>query len=849
MNKLTLREKIGQLIVTGFPKAEVSAEFERLVAEYKIGNAILFSYNAENVPQLKRLCGELRALIERHTGMPAFIAIDQEGGRVTRLPADATNVPGAMAVASTGRPEHAYAAGRLTARELRALGINFNLAPVLDINNNKRNPVINVRSYGDTAEAVETYGLPMMKGLRDEGVLSAIKHFPGHGDTNVDSHLGLPVIGKTAEQLEELELRPFERAINAGAESVMTAHILFPQLEPERVPATMSRAIVTGLLKGKLGYGGLIVSDCLEMDAVKTHYGTAEGALGALKAGVHLLFISHTPQLVREAAERIERAVLEGELSEEALDEAVEKVLYYKEKYRILPSLGGDAGIVGCAAHRRTAEAISEESICLTSGRLEPIARGAADTMIVGCYPFRTDRASNAVSGALSFPRAMAEALGVPYRMTDMNPDDAEIEDVLAETARYSRIVLGLYNGQDHPGQLKLARALVAAGRRVTAAALGKPYDLELIEGVACGLAAFEYTPLSLRSLAKMLCGEAVPTGRLRLRGMETSPNGPEFVNNKVSGKANAPLRYVAGWDGGGTKTAVVVVDETGKEAGSFASGSINLNGRDEAGVRESIRELLASTSALCGGLEACEYICVGAAGVSNPSVVSRLTAMIRECGYEGGLAITGDHETAMAGALESTEGMILIAGTGSICYGRNAQGDSHRTGGGGHLVDDEGSGYSIGRELIAAALRASDGRIANRTIAPAVLARLGLGSVRELIGYVYDPRTNKKDIAALATLLSELCDAGDGTALAIAERSARALFELVVPVAERLSLQDGRLALAGGVLLRNGIIRDSLTAMLLRKYPDLQCVPAKRDAARGAALMALRQLQGQGCR
>ena len=225
MNKLSLREKIGQLIVTGFPGPEITDDLNQLITEYKIGNIILFSHNVRSVDQLSRLCTELQERITEQTGQPAFISIDQEGGRVTRLPDEATNVPGAMAIASTGRPENAYAAGRITARELRALGINFNLAPVLDINNNKQNPVINVRSYGDTAYTVEEYGLQMLRGLQEGGVLASIKHFPGHGDTAVDSHLGLPVIDKSVEQLEELELKPFRRAIEYGAECITTAHI------------------------------------------------------------------------------------------------------------------------------------------------------------------------------------------------------------------------------------------------------------------------------------------------------------------------------------------------------------------------------------------------------------------------------------------------------------------------------------------------------------------------------------------------------------------------------------------------------------------------------------------------
>ncbi|CAM3860514.1 beta-N-acetylhexosaminidase [Cohnella lubricantis] len=518
MNNMSLREKIGQLIVTGFPEAEPSEEWLRFIADYRIGNIILFSHNVENKEQLQSLCAQLREAIEARTGFPPLISIDQEGGRVTRLPADATNVPGAAAIAATGRPEHAYAAGRLTARELSALGINFNLAPVLDINNNKRNPVINVRSYGDSAEAVEEFALPMLKGLQDGGVLASLKHFPGHGDTTVDSHLGLPMIEKTLAELEALELKPFVRAIAEGAEAVMTAHILFPALEPARVPATMSREIVTGLLKGKLGFEGLVVSDCLEMDAIRKEYGTAEGAVNALKAGVHLLFISHTPELVRAAVERIERAVQDGELPMSVIDEAVEKVQYYKQKYASRGGSASELAVVGSSAHRRSAEAMSLESVCLVNGELETLGATAADTIFIGSLPYRPDQASSRVKGGLSFPGWMEDAFGAAALTIGIDPTDEEIAQAVDQSGGYDRVVVGLVNGQDHPGQLALVRRLAAAGIRVTAVSLGKPYDLEALDAEVCSLAAFEYTPLVLESLRRILSGEAEPTGRPTLR-------------------------------------------------------------------------------------------------------------------------------------------------------------------------------------------------------------------------------------------------------------------------------------------------------------------------------------------
>jgi len=300
--------------------------------------------------------------------------------------------------------------------------------------------------------------------------------------------------------------------------------------------------------------------------------------------------------------------------------------------------------------------------------------------------------------------------------------------------------------------------------------------------------------------------------------------------------------RYVAGLDGGGTKTAVTIADSSGAVVHTFSSGGINFNGQDEESIGRSFQEIFAAIESACGGLEHCAHVCIGAAGVSNPTVAARLEANARACGYKGGLTIKGDHETALFGAHERLHGIILIAGTGSICYGVDEQGLSHRTGGFGHLIDDEGSGYSIGRDLLSAVVQAHDGRLASSVIPEMVYAKLGITTVQEIVGFVYNKSTNKKDIAALAPIMSEACALGDEAAMAIADRSAKSLLELVIPVVERLSCQQGAIAMAGSVLLNAAYVRDRFANLLKERYPDIQCMTPKQNAAYGAALMALSQ-------
>ncbi|MFD2330257.1 N-acetylglucosamine kinase [Cohnella sp. GCM10020058] len=302
-------------------------------------------------------------------------------------------------------------------------------------------------------------------------------------------------------------------------------------------------------------------------------------------------------------------------------------------------------------------------------------------------------------------------------------------------------------------------------------------------------------------------------------------------------------MKYAAGLDGGGTKTAVTVLDETGRTVLAFESGGINYNGRDEEDIRRSLGEMAEAIGAACGGLDACAQLVVGAAGVSNPTVPGRLIAALREAGYRNGVHIVGDHETALFGALEREHGMILIAGTGSICFGRSEAGLVHRTGGFGYLIDDEGSGYSIGRDLLAAVVRAHDGRAPATVLTEMVYDRLRIGSVEEIVRFVYDKGTGKQDIAALAPLLSDGCAAGDEAAFRIARRTADELVQLVLPVAERLSLGDGELAMAGSVLLRSAHVREAFQAGLRERCPGIRAVAPRRDASAGAALMALRML------
>lgn len=515
MSLLDDRRKIGQRIVAGFPGPAMSPEFVELVRRHKVANVILFRANVEDRAQLRRLCGEIQELVRRETGAPAFITIDQEGGMVTRLSPDCANVPGAMALSAGGGEEDALRAGRVTGRQLRALGVNFDLAPDMDVNSNPANPVIGVRSYSDDPARVARMGTAMMRGLLEEGVLCCAKHFPGHGDTDVDSHLGLPKVDKSLEELERTELVPFTAAIRAGIPGVMSSHILFPQLEPEGKPATMSRRIMTDLLRRKLGFEGLVVSDCMQMQAIQKFYGTVNGVVQAVKAGVDLVFVSHDAALAGQAAEALLEELNAGKLDRAELDASVDRILAYKERYALEPLPLEECGTPEQMAFVR--EALDRSMTVVHSPAGGMPALGAAP-LFVGCRAFRPTEASNSEDASFSFAETLAARLGGRALVTTPDPDEGEIGQALELAKEASCVVLGSYNGHLKPGQRAMAWALAGCGRPMIQVALRNPYDLADTPEQVWALAAYEYTPQSLDAVCRVLAGRLRPAGVLPVK-------------------------------------------------------------------------------------------------------------------------------------------------------------------------------------------------------------------------------------------------------------------------------------------------------------------------------------------
>ena len=355
----------GQLFVVDFSGTEPCVDIERLIADGGVGGVILFDKNIADPPQVARLTNALQRLAARANVPPLLVAVDQEGGPVVRV--RGTEFPSAMAFGATGDASLVAAAAGVTARELRAVGIHMNCAPVLDVNNNPANPVIGVRSFGEDPARVAQMGGRAITAMQAAGVLATAKHFPGHGDTSLDSHLTLPTVAHPRSHLDAVELLPFREAIRAGVAGVMTAHVVYPALDPE-VPATLSPAII-GLLRQTLGFDGLVVTDSMRMQAIADRYTPGAAAVAAVRAGVDVVLACGPVEAQREALEAVRSAARDGRIPEGRIREAARRVLAAKRRLGLFTHPGVTeaeaARTVGSRQHFALAERVAAAAVTI----------------------------------------------------------------------------------------------------------------------------------------------------------------------------------------------------------------------------------------------------------------------------------------------------------------------------------------------------------------------------------------------------------------------------------------------------------------------------------------------------
>ncbi|MEU6521865.1 glycoside hydrolase family 3 protein [Streptomyces sp. NPDC046924] len=555
VSRMTLEEKVGQLFVmrvyghsaTDPDQADIDANLEEigvrtaaeLLEKYRVGGIIYFSWahNTRDPHQIAGLSnGIQKASLGLPRGLPVLISTDQEHGIVARVGEPATLFPGAMAIGAGyagrealpqkggggrragGSRSDARTLGRIAGRELRALGVRQNYAPVADVNVNPANPVIGVRSFGSEPDAVAAMVAAEVSGFQRSGVAATAKHFPGHGDTAVDSHTGFPVITHSREQWERLDAPPFRAAIAAGIDSIMTAHLMVPALDGSGDPATLSRPILTGILREELGYDGVVVTDSLGMEGVRTKYGDDRVPVLALKAGVDQLL---NPPSLDVAWNAVRKAVQDGELTEERLDASILRVLRLKAKLGLFEdpyvSRAGVDRAVGTRAHLAAADRIAERTTTLlvNEKRLLPLSRRSRPRLlVVGADPASPSGTTGPPTAVLA--RALTElgftATALP---TGTAPSAATIAGAVAAARDADAVVVGTYNVSAGSSQRTLVEQLLTTGRPVVAVAIRNPYDVAHLPAVPACLATYSWTDVELRAAARVIAGKVEPRGKL----------------------------------------------------------------------------------------------------------------------------------------------------------------------------------------------------------------------------------------------------------------------------------------------------------------------------------------------
>ena len=510
--EMTIEEKVGQLIMVGFEGTQANEAVETHIRERFVGGVVLFSRNIQSPQQTAELTNELQRLAEATAcQIPLFIGIDQEGGWVIRLKEGATVLPGNMALGATDSTELAERAGEITAVELAAVGVNLNFAPVMDVNNNLDNPVIGRRSFGESPELVSRLGVPYIQGLQRNGVLATAKHFPGHGDTTVDSHFDLPTVNHDLERIHALELQPFRAAIDADVAAIMTAHIIYPAFDAAR-PATLSPTILTDLLRKELGFDGLLITDDMEMRAIDDRYRSGEAAVMAVEAGADIVMVLWTPAKQIEVFDALLSAVKSGRISQARLNQSIERILKSKgaafERRFVDPDAVGTT--VGVEAHKQLAQTIASRAITVVRNRdnilplkLEPetsvLILSASSTLFEN---FKVHHPNTFEARIPETPRGAQLQLQLPLR-----PEDADV------------IIAGITNIE----QAGLVHQFSFRSTPIIVIAFGSPYTLRDCPAASASLAAYDIHDASVSAAVEVIVGAREAQGKLPIQ-LPTEP-------------------------------------------------------------------------------------------------------------------------------------------------------------------------------------------------------------------------------------------------------------------------------------------------------------------------------------
>ncbi|MGG0657348.1 glycoside hydrolase family 3 protein [Rummeliibacillus pycnus] len=534
---MTIEEKVGQLFIvhaygktpidpdyaaTNIEKNRGGANFKEIIEKYHIGGVIYFNWS-QNIgtpvdsSQVQSLSNGLQEIaLKQKNKIPLFISTDQEGGVVARITDPATVFPGNMALGATQSEEFAKKSAEIMGLELKSLGINMDFAPDLDVNVNPENPVIGVRSYSANPDLVASLGIGQVEGLQSQNVIATGKHFPGHGDTNVDSHYGLPIVNHDLQTLNKVDLKPFKKAVQNGIDAIMTAHIVVPALDNSGLPATLSKPIMTGVLRKQLGYDGLIITDSLDMSGANV-LPIDQVPVAAFQAGADILL---NPPDVEVAYNTMLKAVKSKEISKKRLDQSVTRILSAKYKRGIIqqPLVKKEAiHNIGLSENLKIADKLTENSITLikNNNHVLPIQKGKK-VLVTG------PTVANSEKLAILLLEKGMDAIN---SSTSTSPSTDQIQTTVTKAQNVDVIIVTAYNANTNSAQQSFVKALKQTGKPVVVASMRNPYDIMAFPEIDANVLTYGNRDISTRALAKALIGEIQPNGKLPV----TIPNLYDF--------------------------------------------------------------------------------------------------------------------------------------------------------------------------------------------------------------------------------------------------------------------------------------------------------------------------------
>ncbi|MBN2471858.1 MAG: hypothetical protein JXN59_14140 [Anaerolineae bacterium] len=524
LRQMTTAQKVGQMFMVSLWGEILTLDGADFLSNYQPGGVVLFGYNIATPGQITTLTNSIQQTLADLPGaVPAWIAIDQEGGTVSRLTAASgfTIFPVNMAAAATNNPDYARAIGAAMAEELRAVGINTNLAPVLDIETNPFNPVIFRRAYSADPQITARMGAAMIEGLQNGGVMAVAKHFPGHGDTLDDSHVTLPVVQADRARLEQVELVPFQSAITANVGAIMTAHIAYPALDPTPdLPASLSPALLTGLLREEMGYSGLIMTDAMDMDAIDVRYSLSRAAVMSVQAGADLLtpgpHVSLDAQ--RSAVDAVIRAVEEGTIPLARIEDSARRILLMKERFNLLewspldPS--GSEQRINRAAHEQLVQELMAAAVTLVYDNTQRLPLGTGDRVAL-VYPATTPSMARTCETYHPDLQLVGVSLG---------PTDEEIGWAVSAAMQVEFVVVFTADAHLNPAVQRLVQALPP--EKTVVVALRSPYDWQLFPQIGAYMLGYSPLPATPDAVCGGLFGARPVTGRTPIKLSDALPPG-----------------------------------------------------------------------------------------------------------------------------------------------------------------------------------------------------------------------------------------------------------------------------------------------------------------------------------